>query len=131
MSTPTMTPETRPISVAGLARRFGKSNRWAAKLMRQMQHVPGREPFTTEQWLAEWMAEKSIPRQSWINKSTNLDPLDAFAMRKAVELLGTMARKGQIMIIAVQKDYTVPPPDKRASAWARRWMTAGVESAGN
>lgn len=124
-----MTPEVRPISVDGLARRFGKSNRWAAKLMRQMQHIPGREPFTTEQWLAEWMAEKSIPRQSWINKSTNIDPLDDFMMRKVVEMIGTLARKGMIMCISVQKDYSVPPPDKRASAWARRWMTTPAPAA--
>lgn len=96
-----MSDSVKPLFAADLAARFGKSNRWAAKLLRRMRHVPGREPFTTEEWLAEWLAAKSIPQQTWIERSVTIDPLDAFVMRKCVELVGNLARAGKIEVKAL------------------------------
>lgn len=96
-----MSAEVKPITVPTLAKRFGKSTRWAAKLMRRMRHVPGREMFTTEEWLAEWLAAKSIPAQTWIDRSANLDPLDVFLMNKCVEMVGNLARAGKIEVRAL------------------------------
>jgi len=93
-----MSAEVKPITVPVLAKRFGKTTRWAAKLMRRMRHVPGRDPFTTEEWLAEWLAAKSIPQQSWIDKNAALDPLDSFMMNKVIEMVGNLARAGKIEV---------------------------------
>lgn len=87
------------ITVDELARRFGKSRQWAGRFIRRIRHVKdGANVWTTEEWLAEWMAEKSIAPEVSRKMTLNLDPLDAFIMAKTVELVGNLARAGKLRV---------------------------------
>ena len=88
----------QPISVEDLARRFKRSNRFAARLMRRMRHVPGRHPYTTEEWLAEWLAAKSVPAQNWPPVGERLDPLEQAVCSRVIEMMGNLARAGKIVV---------------------------------
>lgn len=87
------------IGVPELARRFGKSTRWATKVIRRMRHLPcGKELFTTEEWLAEWLAARSIPQNGFMSGYSFMDPLEEFCMNKVIQMMGEMARKGLIEV---------------------------------
>ena len=91
-----------PITVAQLAARFGKSTRWAAAFMRRMRHFPGsaRTMFTTEEWLAEWVAAKSLPALNWPPFGEQLDPLEEAVCSRAIQLVGELAARGKIRVLA-------------------------------
>lgn len=92
-------PPTIPISVAQLGKRFGKGNRWAAAVMRRMRHVhSGRDLFTTEEWLAEFLAAQSVPQQNWPQRSTVYDPLEEVVSSRVIQLVGELARAGKIRV---------------------------------
>lgn len=92
------TPAPAPISARGLGARFGRSVRWGTERMREMRHVRiGRELFTTEEWLAEFIAARSIPQTNW-PPSTNMDPLEETVKSVALQVIGELARVGQIEV---------------------------------
>ena len=75
---------TKPISVEELARRFKRGNRWATARMREMRHsCVGGQLFTTEEWLAEWLAAESVPQTNWPKQ--NLDPLEEAVCSRVIE----------------------------------------------
>lgn len=93
-----MSAPTNIIDVPELARRFGKSTRWATKVMRRMRHVPcGRQLFTTEEWLAEWLAARSVPQMNW--PQNNYDPLEEVVGSRLIQLVGELARTGKIRVL--------------------------------
>jgi hypothetical protein len=90
----------QPISVAELAKRFQRGTRWASARMRQMRHMKtGGQMFTTEEWLAEWLAAESIPQQNWPKQ--NLDPLEEAVCSRVIEVIGDLTRLGKIQVLAV------------------------------
>ena len=95
-----MSATTQPISVAELAARFKRGNRWASSLMRQMRHMKtGGQMFTTEEWLAEYLAAESIPQRNWPKQ--NLDPLEEAVCSRVIEVIGDLTRLGKIQVLAV------------------------------
>lgn len=99
-SRPTEARPTNPIGIEALGARFGRGSRFGAALMRQMRHVRmGRELFTTEEWLAEWLAAKSVPQTNW--PKANLDPLEEAVCSRVIQLIGDLARRGVIEVKAV------------------------------
>ena len=89
-----------PISVAQFAARFSKGTRWARARMRQMRHVAdGGDIYTTEEWLAEWLAAKSIPQQNW--PLHNYDPLEEMVCSRVIQMIGALAREGALKVQAV------------------------------
>lgn len=89
------------ITVAQLAERFGRpfAMRWAKALMRKVRHVEeGGELFTTEEWLAEWLAAECVPQQNWPKQ--NLDPLEEAVSSRVIQLIGELARTGKIEVKA-------------------------------
>lgn len=93
--------KTTVISVEELARRFGRSNRWAAALMRRMRHVgtQAHNMYTTEEWLAEWLAAKSVPQMNW--PRSNYDPLEDVVCSRVIQAIGDLAKAGRIQVVAV------------------------------
>lgn len=90
-------PPTTPIDVPALATRFALGNRAAAALMRKMRHVQvGRALFTTEEWLAEWLAAEAVPQQNWPKQ--NLDPLEEAVNSRVIQIVGELARRGCIEV---------------------------------
>lgn len=91
----------KPVTVAEMAARFGKSTRWSAATMRKMRHVPGtaRSMFTTEEWLAEWLAAESVPQRNWPKR--NLDPLEEAVCSRVIEVIGDLTRIGKIRVVSV------------------------------
>ncbi len=88
------------LSVHDLAERFNRGPRWAALRMREMRHMSaGGEMFTTEEWLAEWLAAKSVPQANWPKQ--NLDPLEEAVCSRVIALVGDLARAGRIKVVAV------------------------------
>lgn len=88
------------LSVHDLAERFNRGTRWAALRMRDMRHMSaGGEMFTTEEWLAEWLAAKSVPQANWPKQ--NLDPLEEAVCSRVISLVGDLARSGRIKVVAV------------------------------
>lgn len=95
-----MSASVKPISVAELATRFGQGTRWAAARMRKMRHMTtGGQMFTTEEWLAEWLAAESVPQQNWPKQ--NLDPLEEAVCSRVIEVIGDLTRMGKIRVEAV------------------------------
>ena len=91
------TPPTYPIDIEMLGARFGKGSRFGASLMRQMRHVrAGRALFTTEEWLAEWLAAKAVPQTNW--PKANLDPLEEAVCSRVIQMVGELARRGVIEV---------------------------------
>lgn len=99
-----MTPvlPTQPITVPELAARFKRGHRWAAKVMRRMRHVGNTADnmFTTEEWLAVWLAAKSIPALNWPPPGEMLDPLEEAVQSRVLQLVGALARAGKISVVA-------------------------------
>lgn len=95
------------ITVEQLAARFGRPMnvfgrqtglRWAARRMRQMRHVEtAGELFTTEEWLAEWLAAEAVPQVNWPKQ--NLDPLEEAVSSRVIQLIGELARSGKIRVV--------------------------------
>jgi hypothetical protein len=96
------------ITVEQLAARFGYSTnamgrqegmRWAKGLMRKLRHVEeSGQLFTTEEWLAEWLAAEAMPQQNWPQQ--NLDPLEEAVCSRVMQLLGSLAAQGKIKVTA-------------------------------
>ncbi len=87
----------KPIDIAMLGRRFGKGSRFGAALMRRVRHVRvGRALYTTEEWLAEWLAAEAVPQTNW--PKANLDPLEEAVCSRVIELMGELARRGCIEV---------------------------------
>lgn len=95
----------QPIDAAELARRFStprklRGTRWAAAQMRRMRHVVmGGEMFTTEEWLAEWLAAESIPQTNWPLR--DYDPVDEMILSRVIQLMGALAAQGKIQVKAI------------------------------
>lgn len=88
----------RLLDVHDLAERFGRGARWAAIRMREMRHTTiGSELFTTEEWLAEWLAAESVPQTNWPKQ--NLDPLEEAVCSRVIALVGDLARAGRIKVV--------------------------------
>lgn len=88
------------ISAEQLARRFGKGMRWAMMRLREMRHTTiGGEMFTTEEWLAEYVAAKTLPAANW--PKANLDPLEEAVCSRVIQTLGELARLGRIQVVKV------------------------------
>lgn len=86
------------LSVADLARRFGKGTRWAARRMREMTHRRvGTELFTTEEWLAEWLAADAVRPKNW-PPGRLAESSDAFVCERVIEVIGDLARRGLIIV---------------------------------
>jgi len=88
------------LSVADVAARFRRGNRWAAARMREMRHsVIGGELFTCEEWLAEWVTANAIPATNWPKQ--NLDPLEEAVCSRVIQIMGDLAAAGRIKVVAV------------------------------
>lgn len=89
---------TQPISVEELGRRFKRGNRWAAARMREMRHsCVGGQLFTTEEWLAEWLAAESVPQTNWPKQ--NMDPLEEAVCSRVIQIMGELAKAGKIKVL--------------------------------
>ena len=90
-----------PITLAQFQSRFfpsDKGTRRARWLMRQMRHVKARgEMWTTEQWVAAWLAEKEVRRMP-APKAVNYDPLEEAVIERAVRLISDLAGRGVIKV---------------------------------
>ncbi len=81
-----------------LAARFGKGRRWAAKRLRQMRHVEkGGDIWTTEEWLAEWLAAESVPQTNWPKQ--HLDPLEEAVCSRVIQIVGELTKKGHLCVV--------------------------------
>ena len=87
-----------PVSLDQLRARLDlKSRRRAAALMRQMRHVrQGREMWTTEGWLAVWLAERSVGAA--FKRKATYDPLEEAVVERVVHLVGELAARGAIRV---------------------------------
>lgn len=101
---------TEPISVEMLRGRFSlKSNRGAAALMRRMRHVTtGGRLYTTEGWLAEWLAAEAVPAMNWPPKHVVYDPLDECVNSMVLKVIGHLADLGAIKVVGSERKVTVP-----------------------
>lgn len=89
---------TLPITVPELAARFKRGNRWAAAFMRRLRHVGhGAGMFTTEEWLAEYVAAESVPAANW--PRSNYDPLEEEVDSRVIQLIGKLAAAGKIKVV--------------------------------
>jgi len=93
----------QPLSIEQLQMRFNlRSGRAACALMRRMKHVrEGKRMWTTEGWVAEWLATRAIPSTDLPTKAVNFDPLRRLVVDEVVSLIGTLAEEGKIRVIAV------------------------------
>lgn len=83
------------LSVADLAARFKRGTRWAAARMAEMRHVvTGGRLFTTEEWLAEWLAAESVPQKNW--PKANYDPLEEVVDSRAIQVIGAWFARGWV-----------------------------------
>lgn len=89
-----------PVTVPQLARRFGWSNRRACAFMRQMRHGgrTARDMYTTEEWLAAYLAAESLPAQNW--PPPNYDPLELIVLERALALVEGLVRAGRVQVVA-------------------------------
>jgi hypothetical protein len=90
------------ITVGQLASRLDISSRRAAALMRKMRHVQIKQRlWTTEGWLAEWLAAESIPAQNWPPKGQRYDPLEVAVNERVLDLIRRMADAGAVRVVSV------------------------------
>lgn len=94
-------PTARIVTLEDLRARFGlRSPRAAGALMRKMRHVrEGSRVWTTEEWLAEWLAQKSVVKIEC--QKTVYDPLEDCVVARVVHLVGELAKRGQISVKAI------------------------------
>lgn len=93
---------TRPVTVAELQRRFGlPTRRRAIALLKRLRHVrAGREWFTTEEWLAEWVAAEAVPAMDWPRPEQSVDPLEECVIGRVIQLVGELAARGAVRVQA-------------------------------
>ncbi len=87
--------DSRTLTAADIAQRFGIKLSKAHRVMRGLPHVKiGRDLFTTEELLAGWMAAnvKNPPRPQ------NFDPLMQAAHQIAVYVVEELVRAGKLQI---------------------------------
>lgn len=66
------------------------SPRVARRVLREMQHKRrGRDAWTTEEWLAEWLADSTKAMRDPLARQ-DMDPLEAVAKRLAREMVGEL-----------------------------------------
>ena len=85
-----------PISASQLAQRFGLTKREAQRWLRELPHVQkGRRRFTTEDWLAQWMAAhlKHAP------KVCGTSPLDSLVAERAAWCVAELVRQGKLAVL--------------------------------
>jgi len=92
---------TAPISVEQFGERFDLGPRAAAGLIRKMRHVEqGKHLWTTEEWLAQWAAAKSVPAQNWPPDDVVYDPLEEAVISRVIAMIGRLAAEGTIKVVA-------------------------------
>lgn len=79
------------ITAEQLRARLGlSSSNVARRVMREMRHKRrGRDCWTTEEWLAEWLANSTKALRDPLAKQ-DMDPLEAVAKRLAREMVGEL-----------------------------------------
>ena len=101
---PTNAEQVRPIGIAEMRGRFGLGPRRARSLLRKMRHLrEGRDLFTTEAWLAEYVAANAVQAAGpkWPDPKRDREPVDEDVVKRAVELIGALAGQGHIKVFAV------------------------------
>ena len=90
-------PTARVVTLEDLRRRFGKPTvRSAKKLLRQMRHVQdGMALYTTEAWLAEFLAARAVPAVQ-PKKAPSYNPLEEAVISRAVALVREMVARGEL-----------------------------------
>ncbi len=91
---------TEPVTVGQLRERFGlPSNRRAIGLLKRMRHLrEGRDYFTTEEWLAEYVASQAVPSMDWPTLAAPYDPLEEAVIARVVQLIGELAARGHLAV---------------------------------
>lgn len=89
------------VSLDTLRVRFGLRSRRAARaLMRKMRHVSENtsrgEIWTTEAWIAEWLAARCVQGLDKAAARATYDPLEEAVIERTVRLVGELARRGVI-----------------------------------
>lgn len=95
----------QPIGLRGMRERFGLGPRRARKLLLSMRHLSdGKDLWTTEAWLAEWLAARAVPGlgPAWPDPERTREPVDADVIARALELVGALAERGAVRICSVQ-----------------------------
>jgi len=93
--------------MAELRRRFfpaDENNRRTAALMREMRHVErNAECWTTEGWLAEWLAAEAVPAMKWPPKDPAYDPLEECVATRVISMVRKLAEAGAITVAGPAK----------------------------
>lgn len=90
----------QPLSAYDVATRFKRSVRWAGLRIREMRHVgDGDDLYTTEEWLAEWMAAEAVPAMNWPPPGEPLDPLEEAVCARVIAMVGRLAREGKVQVV--------------------------------
>lgn len=99
---------TAVVTTTELHRRFYPADptmRRACSLMRQMRHVTRKgETWTTEAWLAEWLAAEALPEMNWPPKDPVYDPLEECVAQRVLALVRKLAEDGLIQVTALKKE---------------------------
>ncbi len=97
------------ITAADLARRFGLSQVKAHRWLRELPHVNvGRHRFTTEPWLAGWMAAQ-VKNPPPVN---SFDPLEGAVIERAIWLIERLVERGRLQVVGLRVAYPIPFPDQ-------------------
>lgn len=88
------------VTVEQVRVRFGLRSRKAAfALVRKMRHVSqGREVWTTEEYLAEWLAANTLPQMNWPPNGMDIDPLELTAKTLAMQVIGEWTKRGIVIL---------------------------------
>ena len=93
--------EVRPITLDAFQRMFALPSRRGAKaLMRRMRHIEenrGRELYTTHEWLAEWLAARTLPGMDR-PAVLSYNPLEDAVLQRAVTLISSMVARGELVV---------------------------------
>lgn len=89
----------RPVVILGVAEMRGRFSglgpRAARALIKRMPHIAeGRQVWTTEAHLAEYLAARAIPGSQWPATDRQREPVDEDVVRRAVELIGVLCQRG-------------------------------------
>lgn len=94
--------QVKLVGVRELRERFGLGPRRARRLICRMRHVAdGSEVWTTEGWLAEWLASQALPGSDWPAVDRDREPVDEDVVQRAVELVGVLAERGSVIVKSV------------------------------
>lgn len=92
--------QVKTITPEQLAERLDIGLRSAYALIREMRHTThGRQVWTTEEWLAEWLAAESVPSMNWPKPGQSYDPLEEVLVGRVVQMVGELAARGKIMVL--------------------------------